>query len=85
MPAIAGKVNDTLSAQMSYKGADGLTEDERRAYAVCKSLSCAHEACYKKYMFSQPAKQKEKCGPLMQTWRDCFEQELLRRSPATQG
>ena len=52
MPAPAGKVNESLSAAMSYKGPDGLTDAERKAYALCKALSCKHEACYKKFMYS---------------------------------
>ena len=46
----SGPVNKTLGKQMEYKGDDGLTETERQAYAVCQSLSCIHEACYKRYM-----------------------------------
>ncbi len=60
---VAGKVNETLSKQMSYKGPDGLTDIERRAYEVCKPLSCKHEQCYKRFMYSSPQKQKEQCDP----------------------
>ena len=61
----AGKVNETLSKQFSYKGDDGLSDAERHAYEACRPLSCLHEACYKRYMYSPPQKQKEKCGALM--------------------
>lgn len=47
MPAPPGKVNESLSAAMSYKGNDGLSDAERRAYDACRPLSCKHEACYK--------------------------------------
>ena len=67
-----GRVNETLSKQMSYKGDDGLSDVERRAYEVCKALSCKHEQCYKRYMYSPPAKQREKCGALMDDWKACF-------------
>ena len=81
MPGIAGKVNESLNKTMSYKGPDGLTDEERQAYAVCRPLSCAHEACYKKFMYSPPEKQKAKCGALMQNWLECFEQELQKKAP----
>jgi hypothetical protein len=79
MPAaVAGKVNETLSKTMSYKGDDGLSDAERRAYEKCKPLSCKHEQCYKRFMYSSPKKQKEECGPLMQDWKQCFEEEMKR-------
>ena len=73
---VAGKVNETLSKQMSYKGPDGLTDIERRAYEVCKPLSCKHEQCYKRFMYSSPQKQKEQCGPLMSQWQACFDEAV---------
>ena len=66
------KVNETLSKQFSYKGDDGLSDAERRAYEACRPLSCLHETCYKRYMYSPPASQKEKCGELMDQWKECF-------------
>lgn len=51
---------------------------ERSAYDICRPLSCKHEACYKRLMYSQPKKQQEQCGPLMQEWKDCFARELQR-------
>ena len=75
---VAGKVNESLSKTMSYKGPDGLTDDERRAYETCKPLSCKHEACYKRFMYSAPKRQQEECGPLMQEWRACFKEALAR-------
>ena len=74
MPGPAGKVNETLSKTFSYKGDDGLTDIERQAYELCKPLSCKHEGCYKRFMYSDPKKQKEKCGPLMAEWRACLEE-----------
>lgn len=71
---VAGKVNETLSKQFSYKGPDGLTDAERRAYEVCKQLSCKHEACYKRYMY-QPDKQLG-CKELFADWNACFSQEM---------
>ena len=73
MPAF--KVNETLSKTMSYKGDDGLSDAERQAYEVCRPLSGKHEACYKRYMYSSPKKQKEECGRLMADWRQCFTTE----------
>lgn len=72
------KVNETLSAQFSYKGPDGLTDAERQSYAECKPLSCKHEACYKRFMYSQPQKQKQECGPLMDEWKACFAEAMKR-------
>ena len=68
----SGRVNETLSKQMSFKGDDGLTEVERQAYEACNKLSCLHEACYKRYMYSSPETQKEKCGKLIEDWKFCF-------------
>tara|TARA_B110001452_G_scaffold27226_1_gene21378 strand:+ start:554 stop:814 length:261 start_codon:yes stop_codon:yes gene_type:complete len=76
MPALPGKVNESLSAAMSYKGDDGLSDAERRAYDVCRPLSCKHEACYKQYMYSPPARQKEKCAPMMDAWKACFAEKM---------
>ena len=76
------RVNETLSSQMSYKGDDGLSDVERSAYATCKTLSCAHEACYKKYMYYPPDKVKAKCGELMQRWKDCFAAEMQKAGDA---
>ena len=75
---VVGRVNETLNKQMAFKGADGLSESERRAYEICRQLSCAHEACYKRYMYAQPAKQQKECGPLMDKWKACFADEIAR-------
>ena len=75
---VTGKVNESLSRQLAYKGADGLTDVERKAYAVCRQLSCAHEACYKRLMYSSPKRQTEECGPLMSKWKDCFADEMKK-------
>lgn len=76
-----GKVNESLSKTMAYKGDDGLSPAERRAYEACRTLSCIHEACYKRYMYSQPDRQKEKCAHLMEDWRRCFEQKRASAPP----
>ena len=77
---IGGKVNESLSRTMAYKGDDGLSDRERKAYETCKPLSCKHEACYKRFMYSSPQKQKEQCGPLMEDWRACFAEEMKRET-----
>lgn len=85
---VAGKVNESLSRAMAYKGADGLTDAERRAYEACRPLSCKHEACYKRLMYAAPQKQRDQCGPLLQEWRACFEEEKKRLGapdPSQQG
>jgi hypothetical protein len=79
MPAVAGKVNESLSRTFAHKGPDGLTDDERAAYELCKPLSCRHEACYKRLMYKGTQRQKDECGPLMQEWRSCFDEEMRRR------
>ena len=73
---VAGKVNETLSKTMAFKGNDGLSDAERKAYEKCKHLSCLHESCFKRYMYSSPKKQKDECGPLMDDWRQCYTSEL---------
>ena len=73
---LAGTVNESLSRSFAYKGPDGLTDQERKAHEICRHLSCRHEACYKQYMYSQPHKQKEKCGPLMEEWNTCFREAM---------
>ena len=80
---VAGKVNETLSKQMSHKGDDGLTAAERKAYEACRKLSCVHEACYKRFMYSQPAKQQRECAPLMDKWKQCFAEEMAKEAPVT--
>ena len=77
---VSGKVNETLSAQMSYKGKDGLSDAERKSYDDCKSLSCKHEACYKRLMYADPRKQKEQCGPMMEQWKTCFQEAMAKYS-----
>ena len=78
MPAPRGKVNESLSKAMSYKGDDGLSDAERKAHAICNPLSCRHAACYRRLMYSTPIKLKEECGPLMEDWKSCFARELRR-------
>jgi hypothetical protein len=78
---VAGKVNESLSHTMAYKGSDGLSDIERKAYEKCRELSCKHEACYKRFMYSAPKKQQQECGSLMRDWKHCFAEEL---SKATQ-
>ena len=73
-------VNETLSRQFSVAD-DGLSDAERAAYDHCRPLSCKHEACYKRYMYSKPAKQRENCAPLFEEWKRCFE---LRRAALEQ-
>ena len=68
-----GPVNETLSRQFAVSGDDGLSDAERAAYDHCRPLSCKHEACYKRFMYSSPAKQRENCGPLFEEWKRCFE------------
>ena len=75
---VAGKVNETLSKVMAFKGSDGLSDAERHAYEKCKHLSCLHEACYKRFMYSSPKKQKKECSGLMADWRECFTSERER-------
>ena len=77
---VSGPVNETLSRQFSVAD-DGLSDAERAAYDHCRPLSCKHEACYKRYMYSKPAKQRENCGPLFEEWKRCFE---LRRAALEQ-
>jgi transposase-like protein len=72
---IQGKVNESLSKTFAYKGEDGLSDAERRAYEECRKLSCLHEACYRRYLYSSPARQEEKCSSLMDNWRQCFEEK----------
>ena len=67
------RVNETLSKQMAFKGDDGLSDAERRAYEVCRPLSCKHESCFKRYMYYHPDKQKDKCGHLFEEWKSCFD------------
>ena len=55
---------------------DGLTPAERKAYEKCRPLSCIHERCYKRYMFSSPKKQKLKCGKLLDDWKACYASEI---------
>ena len=73
---LAGPVNPTIANQMAFKGADGLTDAERKAYEVCRPLSCKHETCYKRYMYL-PAKQSE-CTQLMNAWKACFAEQLSK-------
>ena len=73
---VAGPINPTLANQMAFKGADGLTDAERKAYEVCRPLSCKHETCYKRYMYL-PAKQSE-CTQLMNAWKACFAEQLSK-------
>ena len=55
-------------------GDTGHSRDEARAYKVCVHLSCANEACVKKWMYrNDPSGQKNECGPLFQRWKECFE------------
>ena len=77
---VSGPVNETLSRQFSVAD-DGLSDAERSAYDHCRPLSCKHEACYKRYMYSKPAKQRENCAPLFDEWKRCFE---LRRAALEQ-
>jgi hypothetical protein len=72
---LAGKVNESLNKTFAYKGDDGLSQAERLAYDACKSLSCKHEACYKRFMYHHK-KQQSECSPLMKEWRQCFKQKL---------
>ena len=76
-----GPVNETLSRQFAVSGDDGLSDAERAAYDHCRPLSCKHEACYKRFMYSKPAKQRENCAPLFEEWKRCFE---LRRAALEQ-
>ena len=64
-----GPVNETLSRQFAVSGDDGLSDAERAAYDHCRPLSCKHEACYKRFMYSKPAKQRENCAPLFEEWK----------------
>ena len=80
---LAGKVNESLSNAMAFKGSDGLTSDERKAYDKCRELSCKHEACYKRFMYSPPKKQQEECGSLMHDWKQCFAEEMKKAAKAT--
>lgn len=73
---VAGPINPTLANQMAFKGADGLTDAERKAYEVCRPLSCKHETCYKRYMYL-PAKQSE-CTQHMNAWKACFAEQLSK-------
>eukprot|EP00283_Hemiselmis_rufescens_P007319 CAMPEP_0173429838 /NCGR_PEP_ID=MMETSP1357-20121228/8437_1 /TAXON_ID=77926 /ORGANISM="Hemiselmis rufescens, Strain PCC563" /LENGTH=79 /DNA_ID=CAMNT_0014394081 /DNA_START=133 /DNA_END=372 /DNA_ORIENTATION=+ len=59
---------------------DGLTDAERRAYAVCRPLSCKHEACFTRFMYSAEALRQEKCGPLLSDWKKCFEAQMEKFS-----
>ena len=78
-----GRVNETLSRTMAFKGDDGLSESERRAYDKCQPLSCKHEACYKRYMYSSPQKQNTECGPLFAEWKACFAEERAKSDTRT--
>ena len=80
MPSHA--INPSLKHMADFKGDDGLKEAECAAYATCQKLSCRHEACYKRYMYSPPGKQKEQCAPLMDEWKACFAAEMAKRSKA---
>jgi hypothetical protein len=49
---------------------------EEIAYKKCVHLSCANEACVKKWMYRNDSKgQKEECGPLFAKWKECFDRE----------
>jgi len=62
----------------TYKGDDGLSEAERRAYAVCQTLSCRHADCLKKNLYVDEKLRKERCGPLYDMWRKCFDSEVQK-------
>ena len=53
---------------------DGLTPQEREAYAKCRRYSCVHEACVKRWYntLDQPQRSKAKCGALHEQWKRCF-------------
>ena len=56
-------------------GDTGNSRAEARAYRACAHLSCANEACVKKWMYrNDPKGQKEECGPLFKRWKQCFEE-----------
>ena len=64
----------------TYKGADGLTEQEREAYEACRKFSCVHEACIHRWhnTVEQPRRSEVKCGALYEQWRACFEDTMAR-------
>ena len=53
---------------------DGLSSLERKALKVCMPLSCANEACVKRYMYE--GTQKEHCSHLFDRWQSCFDKEM---------
>ena len=55
---------------------DGLSGLERAAYKHCQPLSCEHERCFKRHMYSDPKKQKRECGPLFKKWQACFDKQM---------
>ena len=77
-------MNETLNKQFAYKGPDGLTDSERHAHDTCRPLSCRHEACYKRYMYSSPQKQNAECGLLMAERKKCFEEAKARHENQNQ-
>ena len=79
----SGKVNESLSRAMAYKGDDGLTAAERTAYEACRSLASTYEACYRRLMYSSPQKQKAECGPLRKRWQECTEEKMASLTAAT--
>lgn len=58
-------------------GDTGNSGAEQRAYKACVHLSCANEACVKKWMYrNDPAGQKKECGPMFNKWKECFENAM---------
>ena len=66
------------AAMPTYKGDDGLSEAERIAYAVCNPVSCKHAACQRNNLYMSEEFKKQKCGPLFDEWKKCFDAEGLR-------
>lgn len=60
----------------TYKGDDGLSDAERRAYKVCNPVSCKHAACRRDFMYLSDEVMKKNCAHLFQEWEKCFQEQL---------
>ena len=64
------------AAMPTYKGEDGLSDAERRAYAVCNPVSCRHAACRRNLLYASEDVLKKTCGHLFKEWEKCFQEQL---------
>ena len=81
---MAGRLN---AGSGTFRGADGLTKQERDAYEACRKISCVHEACINRWhnTMQQPRRSEVKCGALHEQWKACYAGAMARHSaPAPQ-